>query len=538
VDFKVYSTNNGKIVEEKVSRRVVNHSPEKLVELRTSFSLIKCTPNHEFMILDGLETRWKNAAELNTGDYVAIAKKIPFHGREQQLSGFVSGKRTLQSKKVSIPKKTNPAFSQFLGYFIGDGDVKADKLVRVTDKDEENLKFYQRLAKHAFGIKGTIEIGERKRLVFYAVRLAEFLKQIEREKSPKRRVPEFIQKSSAENVAAFMRGLFDAEGTVCLSTNRSVSVYSSSEDLVSVVQLLLLRFGIHAEKRVVRKHANNKNYAWFSLRIAKPEELRAFSEKIGFSSKAKKEKLDLLLRVIGGGYSHADITQLKKKELYEMIKNALGAKQIPNVFNKKYELYSTCEKRCTGKFLKAVANELKSLENAGAEKLARRINCLLDSDLVFAKILEKRIIESDVEQVFDLTIPTTSNYVASGLVVHNCDGGPALSYLQALNRRGNGVVFLTGYQVEGTNGSLLVKGEKIWVNERSRREEVRLPFSQYDFSAHSGRSQLLDFVKRANAERVFCVHGDAAVCVEFARELREQHGFNAVAPLEEEKFSV
>ena len=44
--------------------------------------------------------------------------------------------------------------------------------------------------------------------------------------------------------------------------------------------------------------------------------------------------------------------------------------------------------------------------------------------------------------------------------------------------------------------------------------------------------------KRVNAGRVFCMHGDAAVCVEFARELREQHGFDAVAPLEEEKFTV
>ena len=118
------------------------------------------------------------------------------------------------------------------------------------------------------------------------------------------------------------------------------------------------------------------------------------------------------------------------------------------------------------------------------------------------------------------------------------DGGPALSYLQALNRRGNGVVFMTGFQVPGTNGSLLASGERVWVNERTRREHVRIPFSQWDFSAHSGHSQLIDYVKKINAQRVFCMHGDAAVCVEFARELREDHGFNAVAPMEEEKFSV
>ena len=118
------------------------------------------------------------------------------------------------------------------------------------------------------------------------------------------------------------------------------------------------------------------------------------------------------------------------------------------------------------------------------------------------------------------------------------DGGPILSYLQALNRKGNGVIFMTGFQVPGTNGSLLAAGERIWVNEHSRREAVHLPFSQWDFSAHSGKTQLLDYVKKVNANKVFCMHGDAAVCVEFARELREQHGFNAVAPTEEEQFNV
>ncbi|MFH0973331.1 MAG: LAGLIDADG family homing endonuclease, partial [Candidatus Micrarchaeota archaeon] len=483
VDFKVYSASKGKIVEEKVSRRVVNPSPEKLVELRTSFSTIKCTSNHEFMVLDGLETRWKSAAELNAGDYVAVVKCIPFHGEEQELSGFVSVRRTLQAKKVRIPKKTNPRFSQFLGYFIGDGEIKAGKMVRVTDKDEKNLRFYSRLAKRVFGIDGAIEVGERKRLVFYAVRLAEFLKQIEREKSPKRRIPEFIQKSSEESVAAFLRGLFDAEGTVSVSTNRSVSVYSSSLDLIGVVQLLLLRFGVHAEHRVLRKRANGKTYEWRALRINKPEELIAFAKKIGFSSEAKKKKLARLLKLIGGGYSHADTLQVPCGELYEIIKKALKTEKLPWVFNRDYGLYSTSKRHCTKNLLEAVSRELSSMKVREAKNLAGEIRKLLKSKITFTKILEKKLVKTDSEQVFDLTVPSTSNYVANGLIVHNCDGGPVLSYLQALNKRGNGEVFLTGFQVPGTNGSLLAAGEKIWVNERSRREKIVLPVQQFDFSA-------------------------------------------------------
>lgn len=118
------------------------------------------------------------------------------------------------------------------------------------------------------------------------------------------------------------------------------------------------------------------------------------------------------------------------------------------------------------------------------------------------------------------------------------DGGPALSYLQALNNNNNGVVFLTGFQVAGTNGWRLVNGQPLRVNDGARMEKIILPFKHFDFSAHTGRTQLFDFVKRVNPKKVFCVHGDAEVCDEFARELKEDHGFDAVAPEEGQVFNA
>jgi len=106
------------------------------------------------------------------------------------------------------------------------------------------------------------------------------------------------------------------------------------------------------------------------------------------------------------------------------------------------------------------------------------------------------------------------------------DGGPMLSYIREATKKGNAAIFLTGYQVEGTNGRHLVEEGKIKA-EGGRFQKIDLPVKQYDFSAHAGKHDLHAFVKKVNPQKVFCVHGDE--CGEFAASLRNE-GFDAVAP--------
>jgi putative mRNA 3-end processing factor len=107
------------------------------------------------------------------------------------------------------------------------------------------------------------------------------------------------------------------------------------------------------------------------------------------------------------------------------------------------------------------------------------------------------------------------------------EGGPALGYIKRLHNSGRLKVFLTGYQIEGTNGRrLLDKGVL-----RLDGEEVKLgcEVQFFDFSAHSGKSELFDYVRAVNPQKVFCVHGEGPVCEGFALHL-EEGGFDAVAP--------
>ena len=115
------------------------------------------------------------------------------------------------------------------------------------------------------------------------------------------------------------------------------------------------------------------------------------------------------------------------------------------------------------------------------------------------------------------------------------EGGPVLNYITKLNKIKNSKVFLTGFQAPNTNGRRLLQEGRIRIGRHF--EKVGLEIQQYDFSAHSGKKELYDYVKKVNPEKVFCMHGDDESCSTFAEELKKE-GFDATAPRVNEKFEV
>jgi putative mRNA 3-end processing factor len=112
------------------------------------------------------------------------------------------------------------------------------------------------------------------------------------------------------------------------------------------------------------------------------------------------------------------------------------------------------------------------------------------------------------------------------------NGGPILNYL--FNANSDSKVIFTGYCVEGTNGWYLQN--KGFIMKEEQELAIDLPVEYLDFSAHAGRSEILEFIRRANPEKVLLVHGDKPE--EFADELKEEHGFDALAPLPGERVML
>jgi putative mRNA 3-end processing factor len=116
------------------------------------------------------------------------------------------------------------------------------------------------------------------------------------------------------------------------------------------------------------------------------------------------------------------------------------------------------------------------------------------------------------------------------------NGGPVLYYLSRLYKDPKSKVLLTGYQVEGTNGRLALDHGLI----ETRGDILRLKpkVEQYDFSAHSGDSELKKVVKdfcKKGTERVFVMHGDKTES--FAQWISEEIGVDAYSPANGHSFS-
>ncbi len=112
-------------------------------------------------------------------------------------------------------------------------------------------------------------------------------------------------------------------------------------------------------------------------------------------------------------------------------------------------------------------------------------------------------------------------------------GGPIVNYIERLWDREECSLILTGFQVPGTEGSILLQtGQYI---HSDMELPVKMNVRKFDFSSHTSRSELFKFVKKVNPGKVFCLHGDDTK--KFAQELRDEYGFDAVAPKLGDSFS-
>ncbi|UCH72374.1 MAG: MBL fold metallo-hydrolase, partial [Thermoplasmatales archaeon] len=86
------------------------------------------------------------------------------------------------------------------------------------------------------------------------------------------------------------------------------------------------------------------------------------------------------------------------------------------------------------------------------------------------------------------------------------DGGPVLHYMNKLKNDPKSAVLLTGYQVEGSNSRLLV--EKNQLDFYGVREKIECEVDYFDFSAHAGHSEIIEFAKACNPEKIVLMHSD------------------------------
>jgi ribonucleoside-diphosphate reductase alpha chain len=224
----------------------------------------------------------------------------------------MAGRGDKRSRAYHLPEKWSPELAHYLGWLVGDGCISGDVVTTVYGGDEEQreiLPRHQQLAavmnagvesKPSLQANGTLQLRQSRRV------LARFFEAlgVSRKKASEKVVPHAIYQAPTEIVAAFLRGLFDADGCVYDGeTTRYVGLGSASRELLVGVQRLLGTFGVFSRIYSTRGKLSTFSYvrqdgtavtyesgAMYDLRIAN-RSIQRFSDHIGFLIPAKAAKL-------------------------------------------------------------------------------------------------------------------------------------------------------------------------------------------------------------------------------------------------------
>ncbi|ASJ11563.1 adenosylcobalamin-dependent ribonucleoside-diphosphate reductase [Thermococcus thioreducens] len=240
---------------------------------------ITATLDHRLMTPEG----WKEVGELKPGDKILL----PRFEIEDEFGSESIGE--------------DLAF--VLGWFIGDGylntnDKRAWFYFNAEKEEEIAWKIKEILAKH-FGINAEphrygnqIKLGVRGKAYKWLESTV---------KTNEKRVPELVYRLRSNEISAFLRGLFSADGYV--DNDMAIRLTSRDRELLRDVQDLLLLFGIlskiyerpyPSEFKYATKDGEERTYkaeGYHELVIANYSR-KLFAEKIGFEG-YKMEKLSL-----------------------------------------------------------------------------------------------------------------------------------------------------------------------------------------------------------------------------------------------------
>ena len=306
-------------------------------------------------------------------------------------------------KYVRMPRRTSPKLMEIVGYVFGDGHVRA-RSIRLKDADLSLLSRYRDLFNEVFSVDAKI-LRSREPGAWVMDVNSKAIRDWFMSNFVDRR-EEFVFSLGAlptAEVAAFVRGLFDAEGTVSLAA-RQVLLRMTDQQLVRATQVLLLRLGIRSSVRTFQTR-EWWNAVW-ELSLSSRDNLAKFSSLVGTESEAKKMKLERASMGAGAGSSYGAFSvPLKKSELREMFPTP-GL----NRFLK------------TGGYLRdgtAVAIQRMAAQNEDGGELAARLKEFLLGDLLFERVAKVERIPSDTDVLYDLEVEGTHNFIANCLFTHN-----------------------------------------------------------------------------------------------------------------------
>ena len=356
---------------------------------------IKATAKHQLFSARG----WQRVADLRVGDFLGVSRFMP---------------------EPSDPVQWLDQEVILLGHLIGDGSYLNHQPLRYTTISEENSKAVEESAK-ALGSTVTRHAGRGNwhQLViasngnrWHAKGVGKWLKDlgIYNQRSYEKRIPEAAFRLGNTQIALLLKHLWATDG--CIHVRKGIgshSIYYSttSRSLAEDVAALLLRFGIVARFKSFQKgNYRPSHQVWVS----------------------GLENQQTFLKVVGG-FGSKSVHAAKLEALLEGKKANTNVDVIPNhVFNRVKQLMKTkgISMRDMATLRGTTYGGLSHFRFSPSRKLLLEYATILEdeglrqlatNDLFWDRV--KSITAAGEEDVFDLTVPGPSSWLADSIVSHN-----------------------------------------------------------------------------------------------------------------------
>jgi len=276
---------------------------------------IRCTENHRFFtknrgMIPARELTPEDRVMLNDApalpEFADWAIPVSANWEDYRAKGG-------HHRLMNLPSKWTSEFAELLGHLTGDGGIGETMITWIYGSEEDRKELMPRHRALLESILGSVnhrvQANGTEQLRIARTPFLRYLTALgfKRARASEKRVPWVIFQAPPEIVAAYLRGLFNADGCVHEGENgtRYVGLWSKSLGLLQDVQKLLLSFGIaasiyscerrdKARFRYTRKDGTNITYQSigpsYDLRI-NGQSLKRFYDVIGFSLLHKQKAL-------------------------------------------------------------------------------------------------------------------------------------------------------------------------------------------------------------------------------------------------------
>jgi DNA mismatch repair protein MutS len=376
------------------------------LQTRRGFTL-EGTPEHRLWVRspDGHE-KWKQLADINPADYIAIQRHIDLWGQQTRLKSVSAHNR---AKSYPLPTYLNPDLAYLFGLLVGDGTLTYQNSFGLCTADDYIAHEFGRIMQEQFGYQVKVKANGKDYFVT-SKQIRTFLAEngLGYHNALNKRVPECILRAPRELVIAFLQGLFDTDGTAERRYG-NVRLSSSSRHLAQEVQILLLNLNIIASLRTKPTKVNPSHRLSIN-----GEDAICFHQVVGFRLPRKRERSQLAsdLRMPNkGGIPHlAPLLKQVQERIVTKQDKPVALKRVKDI-NSIFYTYIPSQRNLS-------YDKLESLIEYCHQN---GVNCHELEAIHFRRYFYDQVetVTSGEAQVYDLSVPDGHAFVANGFISHN-----------------------------------------------------------------------------------------------------------------------